>query len=309
MRLCFDCHATNVAKASPLTLDGMLEGVQCERCHGPSDAHLRRQPDENSARSPPRNCPTSAGSAIAPGRRSPSTVRAASERPLPALSPGQQQTATTPPTRRIRCTACHDPHRDVETAAAAYDAKCGACHSRAAAAPCKVASSKDCVTCHMPRLELPGAHQKFTDHRIRIVPRERGLPGLMAMQLSRRQLLSLAGGAARIPRPAALPRRPCSKRSRRRRAASPGSTRTPCRRSTTCPKRSAPAVAFLDYDNDGWMDIYLVNSGPCDFYHPVQTAAQCPLQEQSRRHLHRRHRKGRSRRRHLRHGRRGRRLR
>jgi hypothetical protein len=27
-------------------------------------------------------------------------------------------------------------------------------------------------------------------------------------------------------------------------------------------------VAFLDYDNDGWMDIYLVNSGPSDFYRP-----------------------------------------
>ena len=26
--------------------------------------------------------------------------------------------------------------------------------------------------------------------------------------------------------------------------------------------------AFLDYDNDGWMDIYLVNSGKCDFYNP-----------------------------------------
>jgi len=26
--------------------------------------------------------------------------------------------------------------------------------------------------------------------------------------------------------------------------------------------------AFLDYDNDGWMDVYLVNSGPCDFWTP-----------------------------------------
>ena len=26
--------------------------------------------------------------------------------------------------------------------------------------------------------------------------------------------------------------------------------------------------AFFDYDNDGWMDIYLVNSGPSDFYAP-----------------------------------------
>ena len=27
-------------------------------------------------------------------------------------------------------------------------------------------------------------------------------------------------------------------------------------------------VAFIDYDNDGWMDLYLVNSGPSDFYTP-----------------------------------------
>ncbi len=36
------------------------------------------------------------------------------------------------------------------------------------------------------------------------------------------------------------------------------------------PETMGPGVAFLDYDNDGWMDIFLVNSGPCDFWKPVQ---------------------------------------
>lgn len=34
------------------------------------------------------------------------------------------------------------------------------------------------------------------------------------------------------------------------------------------PETVGAGCAFLDYDNDGWMDIYLVNSGPCDFYDP-----------------------------------------
>src|SRR5262245_21926981 len=36
------------------------------------------------------------------------------------------------------------------------------------------------------------------------------------------------------------------------------------------PETVGPGCAFLDYDNDGWMDIYLVNSGRCDFYEPKQ---------------------------------------
>src|SRR5947209_18735128 len=28
------------------------------------------------------------------------------------------------------------------------------------------------------------------------------------------------------------------------------------------PEALGPGCAFLDYDNDGWMDIFLVNSGP-----------------------------------------------
>ena len=31
-----------------------------------------------------------------------------------------------------------------------------------------------------------------------------------------------------------------------------------------------PGVAFFDFDNDGWMDIFLVNSGPVGFLHAAQ---------------------------------------
>src|SRR5215469_5321274 len=34
------------------------------------------------------------------------------------------------------------------------------------------------------------------------------------------------------------------------------------------PETLPPGCAFLDYDADGWMDIYLVNTGACDFYQP-----------------------------------------
>jgi enediyne biosynthesis protein E4 len=34
------------------------------------------------------------------------------------------------------------------------------------------------------------------------------------------------------------------------------------------PETMGPGCAFLDFDNDGWMDIYMVNSGPCDFWKP-----------------------------------------
>ena len=34
------------------------------------------------------------------------------------------------------------------------------------------------------------------------------------------------------------------------------------------PETTGAGCAFLDYDNDGWMDIYFVNSGKCDFFDP-----------------------------------------
>jgi hypothetical protein len=84
--------------------------------------------------------------------------------------------------RRISCTACHNPHEPLKHETAYYDAKCLSCHQAgekskdAAVKPgmekkplvCRV-ETKNCASCHMPKLEPPGAHFKFTDHHIRIV--------------------------------------------------------------------------------------------------------------------------------------------
>ena len=40
------------------------------------------------------------------------------------------------------------------------------------------------------------------------------------------------------------------------------------------PESTGAGCAFLDYDNDGWMDIYLVNSGNCDF---LRRRARCAM--------------------------------
>ena len=79
---------------------------------------------------------------------------------------------------RISCLACHDPHQDVVREDSSYDGKCLACHgsspepasaSGAAGAKSCPVSKKDCVSCHMPKMTLPGGHMRFTDHEIRVV--------------------------------------------------------------------------------------------------------------------------------------------
>ncbi len=69
---------------------------------------------------------------------------------------------------RLSCTACHDPHGPLETNAASYDARCTACHSAALQTKTCPVAKANCVTCHMPKVELPGAHARFSDHQIRI---------------------------------------------------------------------------------------------------------------------------------------------
>ena len=67
-------------------------------------------------------------------------------------------------------------------------------------------------------------------------------------------------------------------------------------------------VLVLDYDRDGWPDIYFTNAPTVDMALKNKTGPQCALPQQPRRHFHRRYRQGRSRDALFRHGRSGRRL-
>jgi cytochrome c554/c'-like protein len=179
MGKCFDCHATNVAKSPDVASAAMIPGIQCERCHGPSKAHL------DAVRGGPPAAMRKLG-ALAAGpmsdfcgqcHRTWSQIASAGPRGIENVRFQPYRLANSKcfdgADPRIRCTACHNPHRDLETSAAGYDARCAACHAttarhtKAAARVCRV-SARLCVTCHMPRLDLPGAHRQFTDHWIRI---------------------------------------------------------------------------------------------------------------------------------------------
>jgi hypothetical protein len=184
---CFDCHATHAVKGTQLTLERMTAGVQCERCHGDSGGHL----DATRAGAHARDLPaapmrklgqlTSEEMSDFCGQCHRTWSEIAMKGPHGIFNVRFQpyrlanSQCYSSEDNRIRCTACHDPHREVESSAAAYDSRCLTCHSsgaspvsKASAHICRVAK-KDCVTCHMPRLELPGSHKEFTDHMIRIV--------------------------------------------------------------------------------------------------------------------------------------------
>src|SRR5262249_23241964 len=61
---------------------------------------------------------------------------------------------------RITCVACHDPHQPLAHDAASYDSRCFQCHVQKGAkktadhpgGACPV-STKNCVSCHMPKIE------------------------------------------------------------------------------------------------------------------------------------------------------------
>jgi len=183
---CFGCHATNATQGRQLTVDKMTPGVQCERCHGSAETHLIGMMlgdfelaaiKDLSKLSTEQisnfcgQCHRTWEEIAVLGRLDISNIRFQPYR----LTRSKCYDTDDP---RISCLACHDPHHEVDNNAVDYDSKCQACHGggKPGAKACPVSRDK-CTTCHMPKLELPGAHHKFSDHRIRIVKADEKYPG------------------------------------------------------------------------------------------------------------------------------------
>ncbi len=183
-RTCFNCHATNAVHKGALTLNTLKAGVACEHCHQGALEHMSDAKLGSFESAPPSlktyssedmsnfcgQCHRTWETVVRNRLRGEANVRFQPYR----LANSKCFNGADP---RISCVACHDPHQDVVRGAAAYDAKCLACHAtsvhRAAtgsteAKACPVAKS-NCASCHMPKVNLPSGHLRFTDHQIRIV--------------------------------------------------------------------------------------------------------------------------------------------
>jgi hypothetical protein len=191
---CFGCHAPTAVNGPQLLLEHLTPGVTCEGCHGPGARHVAAARSKNLNESQIFNpgrlnaneltqefcgaCHLNYEQAmLLPEQGGLSNIRFQAYRIF--NSPGHNKVDA-----RISCLACHNPHEGVQHAATFYDAKCLACHlngppttrrSQQMAAACPV-SKQRCVTCHMPKVELPGMHTKFTDHWIRVVKPNEPVP-------------------------------------------------------------------------------------------------------------------------------------
>ena len=148
----------------------MIAGIQCERCHGATEAHLRTKlPCANWALSTTEEMSDFCGqchrtwSQIA--INGPRGIKNVRFQPYRLANSKCYDAADS----RIRCTACHDPHGALETYLAGYDAKCAACHSTGAAHENLPRGQGELR--HLPHAassSCPARTSKFTDHQIRI---------------------------------------------------------------------------------------------------------------------------------------------
>lgn len=185
---CFGCHTTASTTSKQFAPEASFPGVTCEACHGPGTKHV--------AAARARTEKRGSGLILNPARLERvdyvdfcgACHRTWQDVVSTHLSSAGAVNARFAPYRlensrcwkegdaRLTCVHCHDPHKPLVQDQGSYDSNCLDCHAATAAekrtpnhpgAACPVAT-KNCVSCHMPKVEPPNLHSSFTDHWIRI---------------------------------------------------------------------------------------------------------------------------------------------
>lgn len=191
---CFSCHSLGVqATGGQLDTSKATLGVTCEACHGPGRRHVQAMEasqlqggigDEEGGKLIFNPGSLSPGDSVDFCGSCHGTWWDTKQAHITGVANVRVQPYRLMSSRcwgdgdaRLTCIACHNPHEPLSKDTAGYDLKCLACHvaspkakptKELPGAACPVAT-KDCITCHMPKMEIPDMHTAFVDHLIRVV--------------------------------------------------------------------------------------------------------------------------------------------
>lgn len=174
---CLACHGLPAERGTA------ERGVRCESCHGPGNAHLTAvmhgnpksgiiNPHELAVEESLElcgRCHSGFGKPVAP---MPDELLISSQVVALRNTECFKQSG-----KGLRCTTCHDPHRDADENEGVYTTACRKCHSLQVAEHagiCPVNQNDGCIGCHMPK-RTKGSFQ-MVDHWIRVHPEQPAPP-------------------------------------------------------------------------------------------------------------------------------------
>ena len=195
-RACFGCHTTASTTSKQFAPDASFPGVTCEACHGPGAKHVaaaRARTEKrgsslilNPARLERVDYVDFCGACHRTWQDVVSTHLSAAGVVNVRFAPYRLENSRCwkEGDARLTCVHCHDPHKPLVSDQGSYDSNCLECHVATVAekktasrpgAACPV-GTKNCVSCHMPKVEPPNLNSTFTDHWIRIAKSGGGYP-------------------------------------------------------------------------------------------------------------------------------------
>jgi hypothetical protein len=163
---CFSCHSTAVVREKGAIQPQIsLLGIGCEGCHGPGKPHIQAVKAGATDLKMEKLGEDAGGGSLrlcgrchrAPAGKDPGDPIVRAQLARFQATALEQSACFIATGGKIGCTSCHDPHRNIETESTTrYNRACRSCHGEGARMTvCPTAPQGDCVSCHMPRQQLP----------------------------------------------------------------------------------------------------------------------------------------------------------